>query len=146
MSKKTLKLQFNGDYDFFVAGLICGYKDYRLCFELNVALGLQFFRTEDVVQTAGRPGSSTRHSYFNFTGNDNEIYHIISNRDINNTGFYIPEMKNVDYFLLISGASGYYDFAEVIGTIRKINAIAGVYEINHRELKSAEGFLVLIEQ
>ena len=146
MSKKTLKLNFQGDLDFFVAGIVSGNKDYRLCFELNLALGLNFVRNEDVTQSTGRPGSSTRHSYFTFTGNDNEIYHVISNRDKGNTGFYIPEMKNVDYFLLISGASKSFATAKLTNTIRKLEIVSGVYEIKHRELKSVDGFLVLIEQ
>lgn len=146
MSKKTLKLNFQGDFDFIVAGLVCGYKDYRLCFELNLALGLNFVRHDDVLQSAGRPGSNTRHSYFTFQGNDFEMYHIVSNKDKGLTGFYIPEMKNIDYFLVVSGASKSFDVSNMINEIRKIEIVSGVYEINHRELKSVEAFLILIEQ
>lgn len=145
MPKKVLKLDFEGDFEFALAGMLCGYKDYRLCFELNLALNLNFERNDDISLSAGRPGSSTRHSYYSFNGPDNEVYHILSNRDKGNTGFYIPEMKNVDYFLLITGASPSFDVSMIISTIRNIEIISGIYEINPKELKSADSFLIFTE-
>ena len=107
MPKKVLKLDFESSFDFALAGIVCGYKDFRLCFELNLALNLNFKRNEDIYLSTGRPGSRTRHSYYNFLGIDNEIYHILSNRDKGNTGLYIPEMKNIDYFLIVTGLNNY---------------------------------------
>lgn len=146
MSKKTLKLNYQGDLDFIVAGLVCGYKDYRLCFELNLALRFNFIKHDDVLLSAGRPGSSTCHAYFSFLGGDNEKYHVISNKDKGLTGFYIPEMKNIDYFLVVSGASKSFNITGMTNQIRKIDIVSGVYEIKHRELKSVDAFLILIEQ
>ena len=145
MSKKILKLQFQNEFEFLLAGLISGYKDYRLCFELNTAMKLSFKRNKDVVLPAGKPGSSTTHSYFYSDGRNGERYHVISNRDKEGTGFYIPEMKNIDFFLLVSEASAKFDMDKLIKQTREIEIISGVYEIDPYELKSAEAFLLFLE-
>lgn len=145
MSKKILKLDFEGEYDFLLLGLICGYKDYKLCFELNEMLKLNFQRKDDVNFPAGRPGSNTRHSYYESAGNDFESYHILSNRDKAGTGFFIQEKKNVDFFLLITNAAGSFDLKKLISDIRKVDIVSGVYELDPYDLKSADSFLIFLE-
>jgi|SRR5688572_412530 len=145
MSKKVVKLQFQNEFEFLLAGLISGYKDYRLCFELNTAMKLNFKRNKDVILEAGRPGSSTRHSYFIDETRAGVKYHVISNRDKEGTGFLIPEMKNIDFFLIVSEAPGNYDMEKLIRQAREIEIISGVYEIDPYELKSADTFLLILE-
>jgi hypothetical protein len=145
MSKKILKLPVQNEFDFFLAGLISGYKDYRLCFDLNNALQLNFLRGNDVVLPAGKPGSSTRHSYFTGEGKDGEMYHVISNRDKDGTGYFIPEMKNIDYFLVVSAAPPGFRMDALVKTTRQVEIISGVYDLDPTELKSAETFLLFLE-
>ena len=145
MSKKVLKLDFTNDFDFPLIGIICGYKDFRLVFDLNYHLGFDFKRGNDVVVPAGKPGSSTRHSYYKHLGSDDEVYHIISNRDKDLTGYFIPEQKNIDYYFLVSQTNGRLDEKVLVKTIRQIDIIAGTYEIDPNELKSAEAFLIFME-
>ena len=40
MAKQQLNIEY--DYDFFLLGLVCQAKDYRLCFEVNKKLGVEF--------------------------------------------------------------------------------------------------------
>ena len=95
--QKILKLDFAQELDFLLVGIISGHKDYRLCFELNKALRLRFARKDDIVISAGKTGSSTIHARFLTGGNTSETYNLIGNRDLEHTGFFIPEMRNVDY-------------------------------------------------
>jgi hypothetical protein len=145
MSKKILKIDFGGDFDFLLAGIICGHKDYRLCFELNDSMALQLLRKEDVLLPAGKPVSSTRHSYYSSIGADNEHYHIISNRDKEGTGYYIPEKKNIDYFVLITETPTLFDFKYFVKQLRQITIIGGAYEFDPAEIKSAEAFFLFLE-
>ncbi len=144
-SKKVLKLDFEGEYDFILLGLISGFRDYKLCFELNDLLKLNFQRKDDVVLPAGRPGATTRHSYFDCEGADFESYHILSNRDKAGTGFFIQEKKNIDFFLIINSTSLNFDVKNLIARIRTIDIISGVYELNPYDLKSADSFLIFLE-
>ncbi len=145
MSKKVIKLDFEGEYNFVLLGLICGFKDYKLCFELNQLLNLNFQRKEDVLFPAGRPGSSTRHSYFESKGHDFESYHVLSNRDKSGTGFVIPENKNIDFFVLVTDASLDFKTKNLITSLRKVEIISGVYEMDPYKIKSADSFLFFLE-
>ncbi len=145
MSKKILKLTFDRDYDFSLAGIVSGSRDYKVCFELNRALGLNFTRQNDVSLETNMPGSNTTHAYFRFSGHIAEDYHLISNRDKANTGFYIPEMREIDYFLLVSGANNSFEIDNLVSKIRTIEIISGVYAIDPLQLKSVEAFLLFIE-
>ena len=145
MIKKILKIHYESEFEFVVAGLISAYKDYRLCFELNQVLKVDFKRYGDVEVPAGKLGSLTRHSYFSCRGRDHEFYHVISNKDKDGTGFFIPEMRNMDYFLLVSDVPGSYDMHATVRAVRKIDIISAAFEIQPSEMKSAEAFLLFLE-
>ncbi len=143
--QKILKLDFEQELDFLLVGIISGHKDFRLCFELNKALKLRFARKHDIIISAGKPGSSTSHARFLTGGNASETYNLIGNRDLEHTGFFIPEMRNVDYFFLVSGYNDNFDLAGMVEKMRKLSAVSGAFIIQPDGLKSAETFLNLIE-
>lgn len=143
--QKVHKLEFDQELDFLLVGIISGHKDYRLCFELNKALSLEMHRCKDLVLSAGRPGSSTSHAWFTYGGSGRENYHLIGNRDLDHTGFYIPEMRNVDYFILIHGAAGNFELDKVVDQLRQLQVVSAAFVIEPAELKSAETFLILLE-
>jgi len=145
MSKKVLKLDFEKELDFLLFAIVSGQKDYRLCFELNNYLELNFCRMDDVSISAGRPGSRTSHSYFSFKGNDLEAYHILSNRDMSHTGLFIPELKGVDYFFLISGVTKHLEVKSMLDKIRSVKSVLSAHQLNPDDLKSAEAFLSILE-
>jgi hypothetical protein len=143
--QKILKLDFAQELDFLLVGIISGHKDYRLCFELNKALRLRFARKDDIVISAGKPGSSTSHARFLTGGNSSETFNLIGNRDLEHTGFFIPEMRNVDYFFLVSGYNENFNLIGVVEKMRSLEAVSGAFIIQPGDLKSAETFLNLIE-
>ncbi|MBL0341566.1 MAG: IPExxxVDY family protein [Bacteroidetes bacterium] len=145
MSKKIIKLDFEGEFNFILLGLLCGFKDYKLCFELNHILNLSFQRKDDVNIPAGRPGSNTRHSHYESNGFDFESYHVLSNRDKGGTGFFIPEKKNIDFFLLVTDAPGSFDLKNLMSSLKNLEIITGVYEMDPYEMKSADSFLIFLE-
>lgn len=143
--QKVLKLDFEQELDFLLVGIISGYKDFRLCFELNKALRCRFAREKDVLISAGKPGSSTSHARFLTGGKASETYYLIGNRDLEHTGFFIPEMRNIDYFFLVTGYNDNFDLADVVEKMRSLKAVSGAFIIQPDGLKSAETFLNLIE-
>lgn len=145
MSKKIFKLEDNSDHDFLIAGIVTGLRDYKLCFELNRTLELNLERLEDKTMSAGRPGAATHHSYFEHSGTDGDYIILIHNRDRGNTGFFIPEMKNVDYFTIISNPSPDFDFRQFLTRIKNIPHVSGVYEIKGENIKSINHFYRLVE-
>lgn len=140
MPKKIIKFSVENDYDFLLIALICSLKDYRLCFELNTQLKLQLKREKDVELVLDKQKNKSSFSNY-FCESDKEQYRIINNKG--NTGAFIPEMKNIDYFLLIKNLPPKKSVDDLIGRIKKIEIINGVYELDPSELKSGENFLII---
>jgi hypothetical protein len=139
------KLDFDQDLDFLLIGILSGSKDFKLCFEINRLFRLDLTRLDDLVISTGRPGSSTRHARFVSMNKHQERFFLVSNRDVDNTGSFIPEMRNVDYFLAISGMAGNFDVKKMVESMRTLTVVSGAFEIDPAELKSAETFLCLLE-
>lgn len=139
MAKKVLKLDFKNDYDFLLLAVICSHKDYRLCFELNQHLKLKLKRDKDI-EFENKQKNKNSFSNFFYSNSDKEQYRVINNRGENKA--FIPEMKTIDYFIMIKNLNLKKSVDDLIGQIKKIEIISGVYEMDPNELKSAENFLL----
>lgn len=93
-----LKLDLEYEFDFALLGLSCPLPDYRLAHYVNKVLDLDLIRIQDIdVHQKKADGDK----YFSlFQDDDEELYttiNLISNRSQN--GYFIPELKQLDYFL-----------------------------------------------
>ena len=57
-------------------------------------------------------------------------------------GFLIPEMKKVDYFLLIHNYIDDDDLKEVIAGLNRIPEVAVAAEVDPKKLKSKENLII----
>ncbi|MBL7930123.1 MAG: IPExxxVDY family protein [Bacteroidia bacterium] len=139
MSKKVIKLDVPVEFDFVLLAVISSLKDYRLCFELNKKMKLKFIRQSDLELKDAR---HNRCEYTFFRCRNSKTHEeiiLILNKGSN--GVLIPEMKNVDYFMLIKNQP--FDAIEkIVKAMNEIDNIGGVYELDPSELKSAENFLM----
>ena len=69
---------------------------------------------------------------------DNE-YYILANKG--SEGFLIPEMKTVDYFLLIYNFIDEDDIQSVISGLNRINEVLVAAEVDPKKLKSKENLV-----
>ncbi len=139
--KQTYILDYQEDYDFILLGIFCAYRDYRLCFEVDNILDLSLERMKDVELTMEKKGSSGLFPVFISTNVDDENYFIIGNKGSN--GYFIPELKQVDYFLKIRNFSRYTKPDEIIKKLKTISIVSSAIEINPEVLKSAANFLMV---
>ena len=139
--KQTFTLDFTPEYDFILIGIFCAYRDYRLCFELNKLLDLNLERQTDLELKLDKKGSSGKFPYFLYLTDDEEEIYLISNKGTN--AYFIPELKQTDYFFLVKNQSRYTDINELIQMIKSISLVSSVMEPDPYELKSAENFLLL---
>ena len=98
MNKLTLK--FEPDLDFILIAITVPLKDYRFCYKLNKQLNREFYRIEELelqFNIDEEPFYFSRYFYQD-TNTENEFF-LLANKG--SEGFLIPEMKTVDYFLLI---------------------------------------------
>jgi len=140
MAKKILKLDFTNDFDFLLFAIVCSYKDYRLCFELNHHLKINLIREEDAELILDRQKNRSSFSNYSYTSPLNEQYRVINNKS--GIGSFIPERKNIDYFLQIKNLVTENAADVILQKLKQIELISGVYKMEPGEIKSAENFLV----
>ena len=138
MSKNSLQLDF--DYDFELISVISSIRDYRMCWLLNKSLNFDFIRQEDIEIQFSK---MRRLSYFSLFLFEDEInfsqYYFINNKS---SGTYlIPELKQVDYFLLLRGSDVLHEKGRIIDGLRSLQAVETFFEVNPNELKSKQNLI-----
>ncbi|MFM7015692.1 MAG: IPExxxVDY family protein [Bacteroidota bacterium] len=142
MAKKLIQfLDFESEYDFLVLGIFCAYRDYKICFELNNVLELSFEMQDDFELQLEKKGSTGQFPIFLAENADEEQYFVIGNKG--NNGLFIPELRQVDYFLLIRNQTRDNSTSELIEKIKSIEIVSSVIEISPKELKSGEHFMYI---
>lgn len=142
MAKKLLfSLDYVPDFDFEVIGIFSSLRDYRLCFELNRAMGLNFCRTPDLQVILDKNGVLGEFATFFVLSENSEELYLVANRCSN--GHFIPEMKQTDYFLVIKNRSRYTTIPDVLETLKNIRNLSSAQQIDLSTLKSAENFILL---
>jgi hypothetical protein len=136
MSKFTLNIE--EDYEFSLIGISCHAKDYKLCFEFNKLLEVDFVRTEDLdIDSKKTQGN---YSLYEYIDEDNFMdYYLISNRS--SKGVLIPEHKAIDYFLLLKGATNNDITDDMIQKISTLQIVLTAYKIDVDTLKSKQNLI-----
>ncbi|MFI5219875.1 MAG: IPExxxVDY family protein [Bacteroidia bacterium] len=140
MAKKLLKIDFSFEYDFLLFAIVCSQKDYRLCFELNQRLKINLKREEDVSLIIDSHQNRSNFSNYYYRSKLSEHYRVINNKG--QAGSFIPESKNIDYFLQVKNMQSRDSSGNILQHLKKIEIISGVYEIEASKLKSADNFLI----
>lgn len=139
MAKKVLKIDYSESFDFYLAGIVCGYKDYRLCFELNNALSIQLKRLTDHAISTGKLGAKSFFAFYGFKNKFGHEYYVLSNKGT--SGLLIPEKSTIDYFLIIKAEAKDIEFKNIIKQIKLLEVITAIAELNASTLKSADNLL-----
>ena len=102
MSPRKHKLSLSIDENFCLLGMVSDEPDYKLCFLLNEKAEAIFQRMDNLVLYDKKSDAEQEFSLFQFNNPKNLLtYRIIKNRS--DTGFYLPELKNIDYLMHIQG-------------------------------------------
>ncbi len=138
MAKK--KLLIENDYDFFLFGISCPEKAYRLCSALNTLLGVTFSKSKDM--EVHEKKNETGYKFPVFSYHDEEMftdYRIIVNKA--NSKVLIPEFKQADFLLMVQGGVPYSDKSEIFKKIKEVNFVQTAFEIDPKKVKSKENFV-----
>ena len=139
MNKTYLKLSL--DLDFVLIAITASLKDYVLCHKINTSLNFGFEKIDDhevYFNIDEEPLSFSKYYYFVEQG---EIeYYIVNNR--NTEGFLIPEMKKVDFFMIIHQYIDKEDLNYIISGINKLPDIQVAAQIDPAKLKSKENLIM----
>ena len=135
MTKKSHKLVVEDDFHFLLIGISSHENDYRISWAINTQLKMAFKRTDNLHIHNPRISEDQEFSLYQFTDPETLLhYDLFSNRCDN--GFLLEEMKNIDYFLKISGDANKNFPTQLVNKLKKIDIITTAFEINPLKLKS----------
>lgn len=102
MAVKKHKLHIAMEEDFCLLGLVTDDPDYKLCWRINQSLDTNFEKSDDLKLFHRKLNDDQLFSLFEYEDEDALLtYRIIKNRS--DQGFYLDEVKNIDFLLHIQG-------------------------------------------
>ena len=132
--KKRFALECSGGIDFAVLAINSHIKAYKLCWNINKYLQLNFEKKEDHSIKEG-----LWFSRYIYACNDNIEYSLLVNRSKN--GYLIPSQKSVNFFLLIKNDYWQQEKKEFINKLREIKDILLVFELDTTLIKDIDRFI-----
>ncbi|WP_017258000.1 IPExxxVDY family protein [Pedobacter arcticus] len=137
MNKKLLHVEL--DFDFKLIALTSPSKDYRLCFAINKFTESDFRKTEDLEISLKNAPKKFFSRYVYYPENIECEFIFLANKG--NEGFLIPEMKAVDYFILIKEFIDEEDLELFLSQLKQLNEIQAVVELDPEKIKSKENLI-----
>ncbi|MCX6247216.1 MAG: IPExxxVDY family protein [Bacteroidetes bacterium] len=140
MSKKILLDIRSEPAIFTLIGISCHVKDYRISFLLNKHLGSDFLKMEDLKVALNNKKDPTGFSLYYYHDEDYfNTYYLMANRS--QEFVLAPEVKQVDYLMIIEGEFRKAQKDRLIKSIRNIPNVLTAYEIKFAEIKNYETLL-----
>lgn len=136
MNRLTLKYEL--DLDFVLIAITSQLKDYMLCFKLNRQLNINLYKIDElVIESNSNEIFFSRYQY-QIPESETDVYLLANKGD---QGYLIPEMKRVDYFILIRNYISEEEVEQMIDGINKLPEILAAIEVDPRKLKSKENLI-----
>ncbi|MBN1596716.1 MAG: IPExxxVDY family protein [Bacteroidales bacterium] len=134
MKKSILKLSSETEHENRqMFSISTGEKDIRICWILNQVLKANLFLVDDIIVSIKQSDVVFRNYYFE-SDEGIDKYHLFVNRG--NGAFLFPELKNVDYLLLIRSESVIPPTEDFIFQLKSFPEISAFLPVDIRKLKS----------
>lgn len=137
---KVHKLFQEYSFDFRVLGISTAAKEFKLAWLLNRALCIRLIKEKDYEIESIKSNNLIISNYLHLT--EHNIIRLIKNKTIDyqnaTKSFLLPEVKHLDYLLLIEGTLKPH---EVFEKIKPIPIIAHVEILDVPKLKSKENLI-----
>lgn len=140
MATKVTKLIVNYDqeFDFTLLGISSAYKDYRLCYELNKLLGVEFVKDKNHELKLARETSTFQFGKYTAEGNYGRNITLLNNKQDENC--LLPEVKMLDFLLIFTPVFD-GDLKKLLAHIKEIKIVQAVVELNMAKIKSRYNLL-----
>jgi len=137
LNRKTLKFEI--DLDFELVAITTSLRDYRLCYHINKRLNFNFTKSPDLeIIQAGMPVYFSLYQ-FHWEASDTDFY-FIANKG--SDGYLIPEMRRVDYFIMIRNYIAGDELEKLVADLNKIQEIVAAVKVDPKKIKSRENLLL----
>lgn len=133
---KKFFLDIGFDYDFVLYGIVSQETPHRLAWLINDKVKSNFIRKDDLlIYTNETEEINITRFYFHDELNHLD-FELLSNKD--GSVFWLPELRKIDYFILVKGALESFKKRKYTEPFKKIDSIQIITEINHKKLKEKE--------
>jgi len=142
MSKRlSKKIDYFEGYQ--LLAIVSHLKDYTLCYHINLDLGFDLIKYEDMVFTLPTMEENSFSWYYYEDSLSRTTYYLIGNKAEN--GMLMPSQKTVDYFILIKNPVDDEIVKTIAGKLRQIQNITAIFNFNMSQFKEMDILLETIE-
>lgn len=128
-------MEIEPDYDFKLIGIVCSLSGYQLGWLFNHSLGFSLGRDEDIEVHLPRKKETAFFEFFQFEDEDQRLnYYMLGNKS--NGQLLVPEMKQVDYWLLIKGLFENLNEPRLLNKVKAISQVQTAFYVDIASLKS----------
>ena len=123
--------------DFFIFAINSHAKGYKLCWELNNKLNLNFIKNN-----YHKPEETIKVEFSRFTAKNIDLefqYDLVSN--YSKWGYLLPRFKNIDYFLKIQNPFWKKEKEDFIEKVQQIPEILLIFEFDLDSINSLNPFI-----
>jgi hypothetical protein len=133
------KLFLEDDYDFELIGICSSNADYKLCWGINKALGIQLGKIDDLIIRFKKEGEQSFSFYEWYDEEEHITYNLIKN---NSTQYalLIPEKNQIDYFLTIKN-NYTLEINDILTSLKRLDSILTAFKFDPEELKSKSNLI-----
>ncbi|MGY6521587.1 MAG: IPExxxVDY family protein [Mongoliitalea sp.] len=139
---KKNKLVFDYQFDFEILGFVAPVKDYKLAWAINKQLDLRLKKVDDYyLELLNQPDlfvpqflEKKEHGFVQLLKNKSNTFGPTS-------AYLIPELKMMDYFMLIQDFTEELNLNTYIERLSSVDFIQNVVKIDVTKLKSKENLL-----
>ena len=132
--KTRFILECTKEVDFAVLAINSHIKAYKLCWNINKFLQLNFEKKKD--HSIKKELWFSRYTYI---CDDDVKYTLLANRS--KKGYLIPDQKSVNFFLLIKNEYWQQEKTEFISRLRDVKDILLVFEVDTNLIKQIDRFI-----
>lgn len=134
------KIKIDPEFNFILIGMATPLQDYRVAWFVNNVLHKQLAKTDDLIQID--PINKVQTGFARFFYEETltmATFHLLQNKQ--NASFLIPELKELDFLLLIKGAYYQPRKREILKKIKQIEQIQAAVIIEPELLKSKNNLI-----
>ena len=138
MPKFRLDVEY--DYDFFLVGISCHEKPFRICWAINKELELNLEQTEPLQISMKKNATATEFPLFAEEDQQHETaIYVIANKSENQV--LVPEQESADYFFIAKGPFTVTDKERMMRQLKSISFVLMSYSIDPSTLRSKQNLV-----
>jgi hypothetical protein len=139
---KKAKLQIEPTFDFELLGIVSPIREYRMAWLVNQELEINLVKADDLELEFLSSEKLEIAQYF--LSLPHGFIQLLKNKALNSSqqlAYLIPELKNLDYFLLVQDETEQLDLSNFMEKLSRNPLVQSIVRIDISKLKSKENLL-----